>query len=62
VTSRFATTRSITPGSPYVGGAQRNAPAGNLRYYNETEVEAGLPLWLPGQRDAMAATVGAGAI
>jgi hypothetical protein len=30
VTSRFATTRSITPGPPYVGGAQRNAPAGNL--------------------------------
>jgi hypothetical protein len=39
---------------------QRNAPAGNLRHYNETEVEVGLPLWLPGQRDAMAATVGAG--
>jgi cobalt-zinc-cadmium efflux system outer membrane protein len=62
VTSRFATTRSITPGSPYFGGTQRNAVAGNLRNYNETEVEAGLPLWLPGQRDAMETTVGAGAI
>jgi outer membrane protein TolC len=62
VTSRFATTRSITPGSPYFGGTQRNAVAGNLRNYNETEVEAGLPLWLPGQRDAMEMTVGAGAI
>ncbi|GLI95468.1 hypothetical protein LMG27198_44600 [Methylocystis echinoides] len=62
VTSRFATTRSISPGSPYVGGSQRNAVAGNLRNYNETEVEAGLPLWLPGQRDAMETTVATGAL
>lgn len=60
VSARFATTRSISPGSPYVGGTQRNAVAGNLRDYNETEVEAGLPLWLPGQRDAMEATVSSG--
>ncbi|MGJ0392190.1 MAG: TolC family protein [Methylocystis sp.] len=60
VSARFATTNSISPGSPYVGGTQRNAVAGNLRNYNETEVEAGLPLWLPGQRDAMAATVATG--
>lgn len=62
VSSRYATTRSITPGSPYVGGTQRNAVAGNLRNYNETEVEAGLPLWLPGQRDALEATVSSGVI
>ncbi len=62
VTARFATTRSLTPGSPYVGGTQRNAVCGNLRHYNETEVEAGLPLWLPGQRDAMETTVATGAI
>jgi cobalt-zinc-cadmium efflux system outer membrane protein len=62
VSARYATTRSITPGSPYVGGAQRNGVAGNLRNYNETEVEAGLPLWLPGQRDAMEATVSSGVI
>jgi outer membrane protein TolC len=62
VASRLATARSITPGSPYVGGAQRNAVAGNLRHYNETEVEAGLPLWLPGQRDAMEATVASGVV
>jgi cobalt-zinc-cadmium efflux system outer membrane protein len=62
VSARFATTRSITPGSPYVGGAQRNAVAGNLRHYNETEIEGGLPLWLPGQRDAMEATVSSGVI
>ncbi|WP_457796249.1 TolC family protein [Methylocystis sp. S23] len=62
VSARYATTRSITPGSPYLGGTQRNAVAGNLRNYNETEVEAGLPLWLPGQRDAMEATVSSGVI
>lgn len=62
VSARYATTRSITPGSPYVGGTQRNGVAGNLRDYNETEAEAGLPLWLPGQRDATAATVDAGVV
>lgn len=60
VASRYATTRSISPGSPYVGATQRNAAAGNLRYFNETEAEAGLPVWLPGQRDAMTSTVSAG--
>jgi outer membrane protein TolC len=45
-----------------VGGTQRNAVGGNLRNYNETEVEAGLPLWLPGQRDALEATVSSGVI
>jgi outer membrane protein, heavy metal efflux system len=62
VSSRYATTRSITPGSPYVGGLQRNNVAGNLRDYNETELEAGLPVWLPGQRDAMEGTVSTGII
>lgn len=62
VSARYATTRSISPGSPYIGGTQRNAVAGNLRNYNETEVEAGLPLWLPGQRDALEATVSSGVI
>lgn len=62
VASRYATTRSITPGSPYVGGSQRNAVGGNLRNYNETEVEAGMPIWLPGQRDALEATVTHGVV
>jgi outer membrane protein, heavy metal efflux system len=62
VSSRYATTRSITPGSPYVQGLQRNNVAGNLRNYNESEMEAGLPVWLPGQRDAMEGTVSAGVI
>lgn len=62
VTARYATTNSITPGSPYLGGTQRNNARGNLRNYNETEIEAGMPLWLPGQRDALEATVTTGAI
>lgn len=62
VTARYATTNSLTPGSPYVMGTQRRNARGNLRDFNETEVEAGMPLWLPGQRDAMEATVTSGAI
>jgi outer membrane protein, heavy metal efflux system len=62
VASRYATTNSITPGSPYLSGLQRNNVAGNLRDFNETEMEAGLPLWLPGQRDAMEGTVATGII
>ncbi|PPD05721.1 MAG: transporter, partial [Methylocystis sp.] len=60
ISARYATVNSLTPGSPYVAGYQRNAAAGNLRNYNETEVELGMPLWLPGQRDALAGTVNTG--
>ncbi len=60
VSSRYATANSPTPGSPYLGGSQRNNVSGNLRNYNETEVEVGMPLWLPGQRDAYEATVTTG--
>lgn len=60
VSARYATANSITPGSPFVGGTQRRAVAGNLRNYNETEVEAGMTLWLPGQRDAYANAVSGG--
>ena len=60
VASRYATANSWTPGSPYVGGEQRNDVRGNLRNFSETEVVAGLPLWLPGQRDAYEATVTTG--
>ncbi|WP_244471390.1 TolC family protein [Methylocystis sp. SB2] len=60
ITGRYATVNSISPGSPYFAGYQRNAVAGNLRNYNETEAEVGMPLWLPGQRDALAATVTTG--
>ncbi|MEF3366694.1 TolC family protein [Methylocystis sp. 9N] len=64
ISARYATANSISPGSPYVGGLQRNNVSsnvtGNMRNYNETELEAGLPLWLPGQRDAYEATVTTG--
>jgi outer membrane protein TolC len=60
ISARYATVDSLTPGSPYVAGYQRNAAAGNLRNYNETELEVGMPLWLPGQRDALAGTVTTG--
>lgn len=60
VSSRYATANSPTPGSPYFGGSQRNNVSGNLRNFNESEVEAGMPLWLPGQRDAYEATVTTG--
>lgn len=62
--ARYATANSITPGSPYFGGLQRNNVSsnvtGNMRNYNETEFEVGMPLWLPGQRDAFEATVTTG--
>jgi len=60
ISARYATVNSLTPGSPYVAGYQRNAAAGNLRNYNETELELGMPIWLPGQRDALAGTVNTG--
>lgn len=64
ISARYATANSITPGSPYVSGLQRNNISsnvtGNMRNYNETELEAGMPLWLPGQRDAYEATVTTG--
>lgn len=60
VSARYATANSPTPGSPYFGGSQRNNVSGNLRNFNESEVEVGMPLWLPGQRDAYEATVTTG--
>ncbi|MGJ0533404.1 MAG: TolC family protein [Methylocystis sp.] len=62
ISARYATANSITPGSPYVEGLQRNSAAGNLRNFNETELEVGMPLWLPGQRDAFAGTVTTGLV
>lgn len=60
ISARYATANSLTPGSPYVSALQRNNTSGNLRNFNETEIEAGLPLWLPGQRDAFEGTVTTG--
>lgn len=60
VGARYATSFSITPGSPYVSGSRRSNTAGNLRALREMEFEVGMPVWLPGQRDAHEATVTAG--
>jgi outer membrane protein TolC len=60
VGARYATANSITPGSPYVAGSRRSNAGGNLRGLREVEIEAAMPVWLPGQRDAYEATVTSG--
>jgi len=62
IAARYHTSSSITPGSPYITGAHRKNAGGNLHGARETEFEAGLPLWLPGQRDAYESTVTAGVV
>lgn len=60
VAARYHTAHSITPGSPYIAGTRRHNAGGNLRGEREMEVEAAMPIWLPGQRDAYEATVTSG--
>jgi outer membrane protein, heavy metal efflux system len=60
--ARYHTADSLTPGSPYVAGSQRNNAGGNLHGYRETEVEAGMPVWLPGQSEALRETIDAGVV
>jgi outer membrane protein, heavy metal efflux system len=60
VGARYATSNSLTPGSPYISGLQRKNTSGNLEKFSEVEVEAGMPLWLPGERDAFEGTVTTG--
>ena len=60
VGARYATSNSITPGSPYFAGSRRSNTSGNLVGLRETELEVGMPVWLPGQRDAYEDTVTAG--
>ncbi len=60
VAARYATSNSITPGSPYFAGSRRDRASGNVKGYRETEFEVGMPLWLPGQRDAYEGNVTAG--
>ncbi|MBY6242396.1 TolC family protein [Methylosinus sp. Sm6] len=62
VASRYATSNSITPGSPYFAGARQDRLSGNVKGYRETELEVGMPLWLPGQRDAFENNVTAGVL
>jgi len=60
--ARYHTSNSITPGSPYFAGSHRKNAGGNLHGYRETEFEVGMPVWLPGQRDAYESTVTAGLV
>ncbi|MGC1861265.1 MAG: TolC family protein, partial [Methylocystis sp.] len=39
---------------------QRKNTSGNLEKFSEVEVEVGMPLWLPGERDAFEGTVTTG--
>lgn len=67
--ARHATVDSITPGSPYVAGSVRGIGRGSYRNLvdvepntnrvRETELEVGMPIWLPGQKDALRETVDA---
>ncbi|RAI54079.1 TolC family protein [Roseicella frigidaeris] len=59
VRSRDALVRSPIPGSPLLGGDFRSDARGPGRA-NEWNVEVAAPLWLPGQRGALAGTVNAG--
>lgn len=72
VAARYATTDSLTPGSPYLAGAIRGPGQGRYRNLasdepstnraREAELELGMPIWLPGQKDAMRATVDAAVV
>ena len=60
--ARYHTADSFTPGSPYISGLQRSNAGGNLHGYRETEIEASMPVWLPGQSEALRDTVDAGVV
>ncbi|WP_431266713.1 hypothetical protein [Dankookia sp. P2] len=59
IRARDAQVRSPIAGSPALGGSFRSDTRGP-RLANEWDVEIGAPLWLPGQRGALAGTVTAG--
>ncbi|MFC7476252.1 TolC family protein [Dankookia sp. GCM10030260] len=59
IRARDAQVRSPIAGSPAIGGSFRSDTRGP-RTANEWDVEIGAPMWLPGQRGALAGTVSAG--
>jgi outer membrane protein, heavy metal efflux system len=59
VRARDALVRSPIPGSPVVGGSLRSDLRGPDRA-RELDLEFAAPIWLPGQRSALAGTVEAG--
>ncbi|QGM46346.1 TolC family protein [Methylocystis heyeri] len=60
--ARYHTADSISPGSPYISSARRSNAGGNLHGERETEIEASMPVWLPGQSQALRETVDAGVV
>ncbi|TDX65555.1 outer membrane protein TolC [Methylosinus sp. sav-2] len=60
VASRYAQANSFTPGSPYFGGSRQERVKGNVQGYRESELEIGMPIWLPGEREAYELNVTAG--
>lgn len=62
VAARYAQANSFTPGSPYFAGSRQTRRSGNVHGYRETELEVGMPLWLPGQREAYENNVTAGVL
>jgi cobalt-zinc-cadmium efflux system outer membrane protein len=62
VAARYAQANSFTPGSPYIAGSRQTRTSGNVQGYRETEFEVGMPVWLPGQREAYENNVTAGVL
>lgn len=57
--ARRHTANSFTPGSPYIAGSRRANAGGNLHGAREEEIEAAMPIWLPGQSEALHETIDA---
>ncbi len=57
--ARRHTANSFTPGSPYIAGTRRSNVGGNLHAAREEEIEAAMPIWLPGQSEALHQTIDA---
>jgi len=57
--ARRHTANSFTPGSPYIAGSRRSNVGGNLHAAREEEIEAAMPIWLPGQSEALHQTIDA---
>ncbi|MBG0810490.1 TolC family protein [Methylosinus sp. H3A] len=62
VAARYAQANSFTPGSPYFGGSRQERVKGNVQGYRESELEIGMPIWLPGEREAYELNVNAGVV
>jgi cobalt-zinc-cadmium efflux system outer membrane protein len=60
--ARYHSADSFSPGSPYIAGSRRANAGGNLHGAREEEVEAAMPVWLPGQSDALRGNIDASVV